>query len=79
MSTYIYTYICLRIYIFMYTFFCYIMSIDILGLFVDNLPSIMTMMPWPGLDVTPVVDAFSAHPGTVFEDIDLTNPSPNWK
>eukprot|EP00435_Cladocopium_sp_Y103_P012879 s4517_g3.t1 len=27
-----------------------------------------------GLDVTPVVDAFSAHPGTVFEDIDLTNP-----
>lgn len=36
----------------------------------------MTMMPWPGLDVTPVVDAFSAHPGTVFEDIDLTNPLP---
>jgi hypothetical protein len=41
-----------------------------------NLHPMMTMMPWPGLDVTPVVDAFSAHPGTVFEDIDLTNPLP---
>ena len=47
--------------------------------YLDNLHPMMTMMPWPGLDVTPVVDAFSAHPGTVFEEIDLTNPLPNWR
>ena len=55
----------------------YIMSIYMYVWDLDNLLPMITLMPWPGLDVTPVVDAFSAHPGTVFEDIDLTNPLPN--
>ena len=61
----------------------YIMSVlhlyHFMFFYLDNLHPMMTMMPWPGLDVTPVVDAFSAHPGTVFEEIDLTNPLPNWR